>query len=102
MAKHAITEAELPAKTKSKLAKFAEAKDDDIRESLDETIFGEIDDFVEARTKAAKEAEKKQKHAAAKDDISAKAAAAAAAADTPPAGTPKPERSPLRTIFGRS
>lgn len=80
MAQSNVTAADLPEKTQKKIAKFATVTDDDVKESLDETIFGEIEDFIEKRDKEAKSAATKAKRdefkKKAADDVSTAATAA--------------------------
>lgn len=121
MAENKITTADLSAATNRKIEKFKKETDNDLKETLDEVIYGEVLDVVEKKNKEAKDAAVKKQHADAKaakaaasknkkDDISS---APTAAATTPPAGdgnTPPPAGPPppapkrngvLGTILGR-
>ena len=57
IAKNAIDITTLPAKTQKAIAKFAAETDEDLKESLDETIFGQIEDHF-TKLKADEEAVK--------------------------------------------
>jgi len=76
LAEYGIATADLSEKTQKKIAKFAAETDEENKETLDESIFGDIADFMEA--KAAKEkAEKiKAERAAHKEKKAAEDAAA--------------------------
>jgi membrane protein involved in colicin uptake len=102
---------DLPEKTQKRIAKFTEEKDDVKRESLDESIFGDIEDYLDDKKAKEKADAKKAAHTAAKkkvdvsgaptaQDAATKAAAEKAAAEK--AAAKKKERTPLATIFGRS
>lgn len=107
LAKHNIAVTDLPEKTQKKIAKFAAETDEEKREALDESIFGDVEDFVEAKATKEKAEAKKAKHAEAKKEIAEKkkvdvssAPTAAPAAEAPPA--PKKERTLYDKIYGRS
>jgi hypothetical protein len=110
-----IAVTDLSEKTQKKIAKFAAETDEDKRDSLDESIFGDVEDFIDDKKAKEKADAKKASHAAAKadskkkvdvsgaptaQDAATKAATEKAAADA--AGAKKKERTPLATIFGRS
>ena len=84
IAEHNLNVAELPAAIKNKIDKFNKETDEDLKESLDETIYGLLDDVVEKKKKeekatrvAAERAERKTKNSGGgKDDVSAAATAA--------------------------
>lgn len=106
--KHGIAVTDLPAKTQSAITKFDAETDEDKKDALDEKIFGDIEDFVEAKENKRKADEKKAKHAAAKDEIKKKKTdvSGAPTADdgkkkdetAPP---PKKERTAFDHIYGR-
>lgn len=106
MAKNSITEADLPEKTKKKLAKFA-AADDESKEALDEVLWSEIDDVVDAKAKAQKAAEKSGRyaeHKKATTDVSGAPTAQTQQQQNPdPNAKPEPKktRSYLDMITGR-
>ena len=92
---------ELPEKTQKLIKKFTEAKDEETKEALDEKIFGDIEDFVEANEKKSKEAAKKEKHAAVKNkkvDVSSAPTATGKAAK---ATDPVKDASFTSRFFGR-
>lgn len=102
LGKHGITAADLPEKTQKKIAKFAAETDTDKKEALDESIFGDVEDFVEAKADKEKAAEAKAEAASKKKiDVSGAPTAAVAtpAADAPPA--PKKEKTLMDHIYGR-
>ena len=120
--KNSIAVTDLPEKTQKKIAKFTAETDEEKRESLDESIFGDIEDFIEAKNeKMKKEATKKkleeekaaikaekEKAAATKgtdlSDIPTASKPAPQAPATPPAGTPAPDKkgtSLYDRIYGR-
>lgn len=55
--KNAIDVTTLPAKTQKAIAKFAAETDEEVKESIDEIIYGQIEDHF-TKLKAAEEAEK--------------------------------------------
>lgn len=74
--------AELPAKTQTLLTKFAAETDSDKKDAMDETLYGQIEDHIEAKIAAAKTAQTKEKVKAHKEkkastklDVSAAATA---------------------------
>lgn len=105
MSKNGVAVTDLPEKTQKKIAKFATETDEDKREALDETIYGEVEDFIEDKNAKAKADAKKASHAAAKADAKkaktdvSSAPTAAGAAAAPPA--PKKERSMMDVVYGR-
>ena len=104
LAKHSIAVTDLPEKTQKKITKFAAETDTDKKEALDESIFGDVEDFVEAKADKEKAAAAKAEAAAKKKiDVSgaptAAPAAAAGAADAPP--PPKKEKTLMDHIYGR-
>ena len=105
MSKNSIAVTDLSEKTQKKIAKFATETDEDKRDSLDESIYGEIEDFVEDKKAKEKAEAKKVSHAAAKADAKkaktdVSSAPTAAPATAAPAA-PKKERSIFDTIYGR-
>ena len=102
-----IAVTDLPEKTQKKIAKFAAETDEDKRDSLDESIFGDVEDFIDAKNKAEKEAAKKANHAKAKAeaaekkkiDVSNAPTATGSTEQTPPPA-PKP-RTLYDKIYGR-
>lgn len=110
MSKNSIEVTELPEKTQKLIAKFNAETDEDKRDAIDESIFGQLEDFIEdknkkakmEKTKEAREAEKKAIADKKKIDVSA-APTATPAADpaATPAAAPKKERSALDGILGR-
>ena len=63
-----INKADLPEKLQGVIAKFKSEKDEAIKDKLDVAIYAELEDFIEARDKAAKLEKAKKKV----DDIKAK------------------------------
>ena len=108
MSKNSVAVTDLAEKTQKKIAKFATETDEDKRESLDESIYGEVEDFVEDREAKKKADAKKASHAAAKADAKKVktdvSGAPTAAGSTPPPAThaPAKQRSVMSTILGRS
>lgn len=105
MSKNSVAVTDLAEKTQKKIAKFATETDEDKRESLDESIYGEVEDFIEDKEAKAKAEAKKQSHAKAKEetkkaktDVSG-APTAKPAGDAPP--PPKKEKSLMDKIYGR-
>jgi hypothetical protein len=108
LAKNSIAVTDLPEKTQKKIAKFAAETDDDKRETIDESIYGDVEDFIADKAAKEKADAKKASHAAAKKEASDKkkvdVSGAPTAAGTPvPAGTPPPkkEKSMMDHIYGR-
>lgn len=108
LAKNNIAVTDLPEKTQKKIAKFAAETDEEKRDALDESIFGDVEDFVEAKATKEKADAKKASHAAAKTaaaekkkiDVSgAPTAAGTPAPDAPPAA--KKEKTLMDHIYGR-
>ena len=109
---HKVVVTELGQKTQDLITKFSTLTDDDAKDAMDEKIYGQIEDHLEAKAKAAKAAATKEKVEATKAakatpnkmDVSgagtSAAAKAAADAAAKPTETPK-SKSPLGTIFGR-
>ena len=103
--RHNLAATDLPEKTQKKIAKFTDEPDEDKKDALDETIFGEIEDHLEADAANKKAAAKKQTHATAKKELADKKkinvndapTAAGKKKDEPPA--PKKERSFLDEFF---
>ena len=101
-----VNVAELPAKTQALMTKFKAETDSDKKDSLDESLYGQIEDFIEdKKAKMKDEANKvkvaahKEKKAKEKIDVSnAPTANAQAQAQEKPA-EPQP-RSVTRTILG--
>ena len=100
-----IAVTDLPEKTQKKISKFAVETDEDKRDALDATIFGEVEDFIEDKAAKAKAAAKEAKRAEAKKEIAEKkkinvsdAPTADAAA---PAAAPKKERTMFDHIYNR-
>lgn len=107
LAKNGIATTDLPEKTQKKITKFATETDEDKRDSLDESIYGDVEDFIEAKAAKAKADAKKASHAAAKekakkDKTDVSGAPTATGAPTP-AGQepPKKERTAFDYIYGR-
>ena len=106
--KNNIVVTDLPEKTQKKIAKFAIETDDDKREALDESIYGEVEDHIEAIDKKKKEDAKKASHAEAKKaaaeakkiDVSNAPTAAGAKKKEEAPATPK-ERSVMDVVYGR-
>lgn len=103
--KNGVAVTDLAEKTQKKIAKFATETDEEKREALDESIYGEVEDFIEDKEAKAKAEAKKQSHAKAKEetkkaktDVSG-APTAKPAGDAPPA--PKKERSMMDVVYGR-
>jgi len=113
---NSIAVTDLAEKTQKKIAKFAAEKDEEKRDALDESIFGDVEDFIEAINKKAEAEKKKASHAAAKAEADKggaeaeaakkKALAGAATGKTPEeiesaeAAKKKP-RTMFDTIYGR-
>lgn len=100
-----IAVTDLPEKTQKKISKFAVETDEEKRESLDESIYGEVEDFIEDKAAKEKSAAKKASHAAAKEaakksktDVSS---APTAAGSQQQQSAPKKVRSVMDSIFGR-
>lgn len=102
MSTNGVTSAELPAKTQRLIEKFTAETDDDRKESLDEKIFSDVDDFIEAREKEKKKAEKtgKREEVKKKLDVSSAATATGNQAQTTTA-SPAKEKPFLSKMFGR-
>lgn len=106
-----VNVADLPEKTRKLLEKFKAETDADKKDALDETLYGQIDDFLEAQAEKAKQAKVKEKvdaHKAKKKekkplDVSG---AATAGGQQPHSGPGQQqaskERSAMSIILGRS
>lgn len=105
--KNNIAVTDLPEKTQKKIAKFATETDEEKRDALDESIFGDVEDFVEAKATKEKADAKKASHAAAKTaaaekkKIDVSGAPTASGAEAPAAAAPKKERTLYDRIYGR-
>lgn len=102
MADNSVTVTDLAAKTQRLIEKFEAETDADRKETLDEKIFSDVDDFIEAREKAKKAEEKKGKFADTKKKLDV-SAAATATGNQPAATTAAPakEKSFMGRVFGR-
>jgi hypothetical protein len=108
---HKVIVTELGQKTQDLITKFSALTDDDAKDAMDEKIYGQIEDFLDAKAKKAKEAATKEKVTATKAakadpnkiDVSTAGTSAAvkAAADAAKTTEPVKSKSPLGTIFGR-
>ena len=96
-----IAVTDLPEKTQKKIAKFTASTDDETRDSLDESIFGDVDDFIDEKQKAEKAAAKKAAHSDAKE--AAKAAKSVTDLSDAPTAQKKQSETPpkTRTIYDR-
>jgi TRAP-type C4-dicarboxylate transport system substrate-binding protein len=102
MSTNGITAAELPAKTQRLIEKFAAETDEDRKETLDEKIFSDVDDFIEAKAKAAKAEEKKGKREEVKKKIDVSTAATATGNQTATTATdPVKAKSFMGRVLGR-
>ncbi len=63
---NSINVADLPAKTQELIKKFALLDDADSQDAMDLKIYSQVDDFLDAKKAAAKDAAIKTKHAEAK------------------------------------
>ena len=106
LSKNSVAVTDLAEKTQKKIAKFATETDEDKREALDESIVGDVEDFIEDKKAKEKAEAKKASYAAlkadakkAKTDVSTAPTAAPAA---PAAPAPKKERSVMDLIYNRS
>lgn len=90
--KHNIVLTELSAGTQASIQKFNAEKDETKKEALDEKIFGDVEDYIEAKEKKEKSDKKKDRYAEAKKQTSAAPATTA---------EPKKEKSFLDKRFGR-
>ncbi len=93
---------DLPEKTQKLIKKFTEEKDDDKKDALDEKIFGDIEDFIEAKEKKAKDDDKKAKHSAVKQKKTDVSAAPTATGKKTKEEDPKEEKSFSSRFFGRN
>lgn len=100
MADNSVTAAELPAKTQRLIEKFTAETDEDRKETLDEKIFSDVDDFIEAKAKTTKAEEKKGKFQETKKTLDVSKAATAQTAATTTA-EPAKEKSFMGKVFGR-
>lgn len=105
LANNNVAVTDLPEKTQKKISKFAVETDEEKREALDESIYGEVEDFIEDKKAKEKAAAKKASHAAAKEatkksktDVST---APTAAPEPQKQNAPAKERSVMDSIFGR-
>lgn len=109
ISEHGLTVAELPEKTQKKIGKFAAITDEDAKEAMDETIYAEIDEYLDKKKADAKKAETKEKiaaHKTKKMDVSKAATAKTpeqVEAEKKAAATANPpSRGLMKTIFGQS
>lgn len=103
--KNSIAVTDLPEKTQKKIAKFAAETDEEKREALDESIYGEVEDYIEDKEAKAKADAKKASHAAAKAEAKKSktdvSGAPTAAGANQQQSAPAKERSVMDSIFGR-
>lgn len=102
MEQNKVLIADLSEKTQKSIAKFNEADDENILDSLDERIFNDIEDFLESRAKKVKEAGQKERHTAFKkkkeeEDAIAKKTADAGAAQTVAGKEPAKKKTDVST-----
>ena len=107
ISEHKIAVTDLPEKTQKKIAKFASA-DEEAKEALDEVIYQDVEDFIEAKAKAAKAAATKEKiaeHKKKKLDVSQAATATGAKTkeqlEAEAATAAAKPRGLMKTIFGQ-
>ena len=105
LSKNGIAVTDLSEKTQKKIAKFAIETDDDKRDALDETITGEVEDFLEDKAAKEKAAKKKESHAALKKEATDKkkidVSTAPTAATATATAEPKKERTAFDVVYGR-
>ena len=75
IAKNKIVLTELTPKTQDAIQKFNAEKDETKKEALDEKIFGDVEDYLEAKANKEKSEKKKDRYAEAKKQTSAAPAA---------------------------
>ena len=114
MTDNKITTAELPQKTQDLIAKFPSLTDKDAQEAMDEKIYGQIDDYLEAKVAKEKSDKVKGKIADQKKKKAGLDVSTAATAKTPEQlaaeeaakngteGGEKKTRSVFDRIYGRS
>ena len=101
-----VTVTDLPQKTQTLLEKYKAETDEDKKETMDESLYGQIEDYLEdkaTKEKAAKNKEKVAEHKKKKLDVSQAATATGKdGKNGSKDGEEKPkQRSVLNTIFGR-
>lgn len=99
---NSIAVTDLPEKTQKKIAKFAAETDEEKRDALDESIFGDVEDFIEDKAAKDKAAAKKASHAKAKEELKSKKLDVSNAPTAVPAGdkdTPPPAKE--RTLYDK-
>lgn len=77
MQKNKVQLADLPAKTQKLIAAFEKEADEETKDGLDETIFNQVEDFIEARDKDAGADDKTNKKTGKKDNFDVSDAATA-------------------------
>ena len=83
ISEHKIEISALPEKTQKRIAKFNEETDEDKKEALDESICGDIWDYIEEQEAKTKAEEKKKKHYELKKKVALDVSAAATAQPPP-------------------